>query len=141
MLKDGEGPFHRRFSRKADHNAFQELAVYTLGNCPKQPMPKAPARESAGSVFSPEVVDDRDRPIVLDRYQMTHRPGGAMRKRDTCRGMDQTRPISRNSSRVYTAQFSLPPYTPQYPAITCGDGNGDVKPDHPSGPGTYGHAV
>lgn len=33
-------------------------------------------------------------------------------------------------------------YRLRYPAmITCGGGEGDVKPDHPSGPGTYGHAV
>ncbi len=106
----------------ADQTAFQDTASCAFSHDPKQPMKKAQGQVYVATSVSAKAVDDPNQSSVLGRYQMT-------------------RPISRPSSRESTAEHSDTLFKSQYLGATCGDGNGDVKPDHPSGPGTYGHMV
>jgi hypothetical protein len=87
-------------------------------------------------------VDAQSQSTDLSRYQMAQRRfGGVSHKPDVLRDIDQNRPTGLTSSRGFTAYHYRRLFTLQYPAIPCGDGNVDVKPDHPSGPGRYGHAA
>ncbi|KAF7509199.1 hypothetical protein GJ744_008259 [Endocarpon pusillum] len=58
-----------------------------------------------------------------------------------CRDVDRTRPISHSTLPKRTAHIPHTWSQRRHPRITFSNGNGDVKPDHPSGPGTYGHVV
>ena len=140
-LNDGKRFVELCHSGEADHTAFQEITVGAVSDCTRQPLIKGRTRGCVATVVSAASANAQDQSSVPYQCQRTHRRCGEVHKCGRCRGVDQTRRISSSTPREHAANRPRPLFILQYPGITCGDGNGDVKPDHPSGPGTYGHAL
>jgi hypothetical protein len=73
--------------------------------------------------------------------QKSPRPCREMQKGETSRESHQIQQRIPAPSRQFTAYRHCDPFDQVYLDMACVDGNGDGKPDHPSGPGTYGHAM
>lgn len=140
-VNDGRRVLRPCVSREADHTTSKETMVFAFGRSSKEPKSEAQNRVLVAATISAKNVDNGSQSSVLGQHQLPPRKCGEAHKRDTCTDMDQRRPISRRLSQEPAARGSHISFMPLNLAVTCGNGNGDVKPDHPSGPGTYGHVV
>ncbi len=117
--------------------AFQGIAACATGGYYTQPMMEA---RDMGCSFIVSSAGNLKSAVPLSIQRQHTRTGWRcddVRQGHTRRDVDQTLSISRSTLPKRTAHVS----DTWYACITCGDGNGDVKPDNPSGPGTYGHVV
>lgn len=121
--------------------AFQGNAAHAVGGCHTQPMMEARNLGCSSIVFSGEIPKSA-MPLGIQRQKPRMRwRCDEVQQGYTCRDMDQTLLISQSTLPQRTAQVPYNWSQRRRPRITCVNGNGDVKPDHPSGPGTYGHVV
>jgi hypothetical protein len=124
--------------RPTGHAAFQGVAVCASGLDSEQPMMKARSQGHVLTFISAKASDTDGQSSMISRYQMTQGSCRRLCKPSACTEISAVSWIKSQRGRAHQSPAV---FTTQYPGITCGDGNGDVKPDHPSGPGTYGHAV
>lgn len=123
-------------SRRADQAASCAVDKY-----PYLEMMESRGQNDNGRLVLENAMHPRKLSYVVDRPQLVHSRSGRIDKLTYRTDMDKIRRIDRFPSQVHAAEHSYTWSIPRYPFITCGNGNGDVKPDHPSGPGTYGHVV
>ena len=141
VANDGARSVMPALTGKVVDIAFQGYAARAFGDYHRQPMMEA---RSLGSSPSASPVKD----LKVSSESTTHGQHLRVRRRCddvhggyTCRVVDQTPWISHSTLPKLTAHLPCTWSQRRHPRVTCHNGNGDVKPDHPSGPGTYGHVV
>lgn len=140
-LNDGEGTGRSCVRKEADKATFRVGTFCASEKYPGRQWTKDQIRIHIDNVISPQIVgapDQSDRPRCS---QMTTGGPGENPKRERHREEDQRRQVGHISSWQHMVSYRHTLPTPLYLDMECRDGNGDVKPDHPSGPGTYGHVM
>jgi hypothetical protein len=142
MAKEGKRDVEKRRWLETVHTAVQDIVGRKFSGHPEQPMRTARGRGCAATGSSTETINAQGLSSVNGGQQMTQRRCGEVHRSVViCLGGDRIRPISCSTPREDTAFRPPTLFTPSCPRITCDDGDGDIKPAHPSGPGTYGHAM
>ena len=122
--------------------AFQDLEGRKFRHHPEQPLRGARGRDCAAIGGPAKTINSQGSSSVYQGYPTAQRRcGGVYRVVIICLVGDRNPPISCSTPRDDTAFCPHTWSAPSCPRITCDDGDGDVKPAHPSGPGTYGHAM
>jgi hypothetical protein len=124
------------------HTAFQDFKGREFRQHPEQPMTRARGRDWAAIGGPAKTGNAQGSSSICQEYQKTQKRCGEVHKRHVISmGWDRKPPISCSTPREDTAFCPHTWSAPSCPRITCDDGDGDVKPAHPSGPGTYGHVM
>ena len=121
--------------------AFQGIAARAFGGYHEEPMMEAQDLGCSSIVSPAESLKPAIPLSIHHQHPRTRWRCDEVHRSYTCRDVDRTLPISHGTLPKRTAHIPHTWSQRRHPRITCGNGNGDVKPDHPSGPGTYGHAV
>lgn len=121
--------------------AFPGIAACAFGGYHRQPVMQAQDLGCSSIVSRAESLKPAIPLNIHRQHPRTQWRCDEVHRSYICRDVDKTLPISHTTLPKRAAHIPHTWSQRRHPRITCGNGNGDVKPDHPSGPGTYGHVV